>query len=170
MENKTLLVLCKYINFIKLYDSKLSNSSEDKAIHFKNIKLLSNLNITLNTFNKYNLLLDNFNDINYLPNTSLGYLKFCQNRVKNSLPGLALRLRKKDFDLKKDYLLFSLISLIEFSKITKDYLKLEDIFKTIDSFNISDENNLRLEKNSFCKKNTSIDTKKLTDLEDLDDI
>lgn len=170
MENKTLLVLCKYINFIKLYDNKLSNSSEDKAIHFKNIKLLSNLNITLNTFNSCNLLSDDFNDINYLPNTNLSYLKFCQSRIKNSLPGLALKLRRKDFDLKKDYLIFSLISLIEFSKITKDYLKLEDIFKTIDSLNIPNDANLKLEKNSSCKKNTSIYTKKLTDLEDLDDI
>ena len=45
-----------------------------------------------------------------------------------------------------------------------------DIFKTIDSLNIPNDANLKLEENSSCKKNTSINTKKLTDLEDLDDI
>lgn len=167
MNTKTLIVLNKYIKFVKLYDNELCKLNDyEKNTHYKNIKLLSTLSLLNKLLNNNS---DKLNDvsINMFENKPFNYLSFCQNKVKNSLASASLKLRKKDFNLEKDDLLFSLLLLLEFSKLTKDYLKIEDIFLAIDTL----ENNKTTKKNNASlSENENISINEIFEIEELDNI
>lgn len=167
--DKLIKVLNKYIKFIKLYDSKLSNSKEDKAIHYKNITLLSNLNLALKKIYP-NLQIQDDTDISYFEDKPLKYLDFCQCKIHNSLESNALKLYNLAPNLKQDKITLSLLCLIEFSKIkdvSKDSLKLNDVYNCLTSLSNKKDN---FEKN---KKIKYIDSQELfikTDDSEIDDI
>lgn len=131
MNSKIPLVLYKYIDFIYLYDSKLTKSDEDLLIHKKNLVLINNLKNLSNeigyySFNKNEISLD------FIANNNINCLKFFQNKIKHSLYMSALRLKKDSFNIVDNNHIFCLLCIFEFSKITKDYLSIDDIKKTID--------------------------------------
>lgn len=136
MSSKVELVLNKYIKFINMYNDKLPKNTSNRVLYSKNTELLSNLD------SAFKLILPNSNidrnvDIGYFENKPLNYLDFCQNKIKNSILHLSLNLRPSDFNLNADNEIFSLLALVEFSKLTKDNLKIADILDTLDNINNS---------------------------------
>lgn len=153
MNEKVISILNKYIDFVKIYDSKLSNSKEDRVIHNKNITLLSNLNLSLKQIDP-NSKYKKDENILYFEDKPSSYFNFYQDKIKKSIKQNALNLYNKDKNLKQDKIALSLLCLIEFSKLaklaklTKEPLNLNEIHECLTSLNKS---SLSKPQNSFVK-------------------